>query len=81
MTITVQLFGMQARLADTRALRLDLPDQADCRAALERLAADCPALSESIAASRLAVNHRYAEPDQRLLPGDEVALIGMISGG
>ncbi|MEM6550935.1 MAG: MoaD/ThiS family protein [Planctomycetota bacterium] len=81
MQITIQLFGMQARLADTRAVELDLPDNADCQAALDRLAADCPALAESIPASRLAVNQHYAEPHHRLTAGDEVALIGMISGG
>ncbi|MEM6391756.1 MAG: MoaD/ThiS family protein [Planctomycetota bacterium] len=81
MQITIQLFGMQARLADARVIQLDLPEDADCQAALDRLAVDYPALTDSLPGSRLAVNQHYAEPDRRLAPGDEVALIGMISGG
>ncbi|MEM1211780.1 MAG: MoaD/ThiS family protein [Planctomycetota bacterium] len=81
MTITVHLFGMQARLADSRSLQLELPDDANCGAILERLGVEYPALSPSLSGSRLAVNHRYAEPDEKLAEDDEVALIGMISGG
>lgn len=33
------------------------------------------------AACRLAVNHGFAEDDQRLEPGDELALIPPVSGG
>lgn len=48
---------------------------------LEALARESEALAPSLAASRLAVNHAFVGDEHALSPGDEVALIGMVSGG
>jgi molybdopterin converting factor small subunit len=48
---------------------------------LRALAAAEPALARSLPKSRLAVNFEFADPSQSIHCGDELALIGMISGG
>ena len=45
------------------------------------LADAMPQLRGSLATSRVAVNHRFADKNERIDEGDEVALIGMVSGG
>ena len=62
--------------AGARELTLELPDGARVRDALESLgdlAAGLPLV--------MAVNREYAEEDQVLDPGDELALIPPVSGG
>lgn len=78
--VTVLLFGPQAALAGVRQLRLDVPEGtvAGVRAAL---AAACPALAASLASSRLAVNQEFAGDADLVSASDEIALIGMVSGG
>lgn len=81
MNIDVKLFGPQARLAGARALRVELgetPTVAQVRAALAEIS---PALAPSLAASRFAVNHEFANDADTVKATDEVALIGMVSGG
>lgn len=76
------LFGPQAQLAETRQVALrfdrDAVTAADVLAALRDAA---PRLSDSLGTSRLAVDHEFAAADRVIAPGDEVALIGMVSGG
>ncbi len=82
MTLRVMLFGPQAQLAGRRHLDVDLRgDSITCRALLRRLARVSPALAPSLRSSRLAVNHEFARDDRRVLSSDDVALIGMVSGG
>ena len=82
MTVTVLLFGPQAQQAGRREVALDLPGQtATCADIRRALAGEVPALHESVTRSRLAVNHEYADDQQPVREGDEVALIGMVSGG
>ena len=81
MRVRVLLFGPQADAAGRSAVELELPEPADCRTLRERLAAAHPELAPSMAASRLAVNHEFAPPEQTIREGDEVALIGLVSGG
>jgi molybdopterin converting factor small subunit len=80
--ITVKLFGPQAQLARTRELIVELPDEdvtcGELRQILTRMQSP---LSASLAASRLAVNQAFAAEDDPVRAGDEVALIGLISGG
>lgn len=82
MRVDVLIFGPQASLVGSDrvpiALAGDRPSVSDVIAALGVAA---PALAPSLDTSRLAVNHAYASEDQVILPGDEVALIGMVSGG
>lgn len=79
--ITVKLFGPQARLAGASELAVEVPEPATCRAIVAQLRAAAPALAASLANSRLAVNHAFAADDEPVAANDEVALIGMVSGG
>jgi len=47
----------------------------------DQLAIQYPALETSIAISRLAVNQEFAAAESWIQADDEVALIGLISGG
>lgn len=78
---TVLLFGPQARLAGKREVNLDLPDDADVAAVLRALADAEPSLVPSMNVSRLAINQDFADADRRIGANDELALIGLISGG
>lgn len=82
MQIIVRLFGPAAQTVGRREIQLMLDEKratcADLRAAL---AASEPALQALLPACRIAVNQEFAAEDQLLRAGDEVALIGMVSGG
>lgn len=82
MQINVLLFGPQATLAGARSVDVDL-DSASPTAGevLAALADAAPTLVGSLASSRLAINHEFASSDHTVGPDDEVALIGMVSGG
>src|ERR671939_1547859 len=76
MEVTVRLFAMLRERAGAREVTLDLPDGArvsDALAALEGLADGLPLV--------MAVNREYANEDQVLDAGDELALIPPVSGG
>jgi len=82
MTLTLKLFGPQAQLAGTRELTLELPvDTLTCGELRDHLARACSPLTDSLRASRFAVNQAFAGDDDLVRSGDEVALIGLISGG
>lgn len=81
-TLTVKLFGPQARLAEQRELVVEVDaDPPTAAAVLAAVSSACPAISGSVPASKLAVNHAVAEPTDTVQPGDELALIGMLGGG
>lgn len=54
------------------------PTVADLR---QRLGEAEPVLAPLLRGSRFAVNHEFAREDQQLGPEDEIALIGLVSGG
>ena len=82
MTVTVLLFGPQAQLAGHREIAVDVPgDVATVGAVLAALGEAAGELRDSLRTSRLAVNHEFATEETVINPGDEVALIGMVSGG
>lgn len=82
MEVTVRLFGQEAsavgRAAMTVRLDGDRCTPAALRAAL--LAAE-PRLAATLPHCRLAVNHAFASEMQPITATDEVALIGLVSGG
>lgn len=45
------------------------------------IAAQAPTLKPMLGAARVAVNHSFVGPDHPIGERDEVALIGMVSGG
>ena len=94
MEVTVKLFGAEAEAvgeasvvvqvaggAGNGADGVDGADGADCAAVRSALAAACPALEPLLSHARFAVNSSYATDDTVIMPGDEVALIGLVSGG
>jgi len=81
MRVRVLLFGPQADAASRSEVAVALPDGATCADLRSRLAAEVPALAKRLDASRFAVNHEFAPEDAALTEQDEVALIGMVSGG
>ncbi|TWT41424.1 MoaD/ThiS family protein [Botrimarina hoheduenensis] len=82
MVVQVLLFGPQARLVGSPSLPVEiLEDRITAARVLATLAESVPQLAASLPASRLAVNHEFAESHTPIKPGDEVALIGMVSGG
>jgi molybdopterin converting factor small subunit len=81
-SIRVLLFGPLAQRAGRRVVDIDAPlEPATCAELRARLAAAHPALGPLLPACRIAVNGRFALEDEVVTPEDEVALIGMVSGG
>lgn len=74
--INVRLFAALRERAGRDELELELPDGACVRDALA--AVDDLAGGLSLV---LAINREYADPDAKLSPGDELALIPPVSGG
>jgi sulfur carrier protein ThiS len=81
MTIVVHLFGPQAVLAGTRELPVDVPSGITAGDLLASLAATDARLAPSLRYSRIAVNFEFVGADAVVTEHDEVALIGMLSGG
>lgn len=81
MQIDILLFGTQAKLAQTDTVKIELQDPPTVASALTALGKTMPTLAPTLGVSRLAVNHAYAAEDDLLSEDDEVALIGMVSGG
>lgn len=81
MTVVVKLFGPDALAVGRPQLAFELPPESTCRELRQKLRQAAPRLAGSLTASRFAVNHVFANEAQPLRPGDEVALIGMVSGG
>ena len=81
MQVEVLLFGPQAAIVGAERAVVDVVDDATAADVLRELAHRAPGLEESLRTSRLAVNHEFAAADQPIATGDEVALIGMVSGG
>jgi MoaE-MoaD fusion protein len=76
MEVTVRLFAMLRERAGAREVTLELPDGArvsDALAELGSIAEGLPLV--------MAVNREYADVDQVLDSGDELALIPPVSGG
>lgn len=80
MTLDVLLFASYADALGAPAVRVTLPDQARVADVVQavRSLAGAAALPER---PLVAVNHRYAKPDQLVRATDEVALIPPVAGG
>jgi len=83
MNVTVRLFGPQARMADRDSIVIELPEtEPTCARLREALSEAAPQLNGSLAGSRFAVNYEYVVDERtQIHASDEVALIGMVSGG
>ncbi len=76
MHVTVRLFAGLRERAGTDQVQLELPEGARVGDALGEMAALTTGLPVV-----MAVNREYADSDQPLRPGDELALIPPVSGG
>lgn len=81
MRIEIMLFGEEARAAGANTLAVDLDAPATCGSLREAMRDQSPALGPSLGWARLAVNGRYADDDTPIDQTDELALIGLVSGG
>ena len=80
MTVRVLLFASYADALGAPEIRLDLPDGARVRDVLERV--QRMAAGKRIPGNPMvAVNERYASPDQAVTAADEVAIIPPVAGG
>jgi MoaE-MoaD fusion protein len=77
MEVTVRLFAMLRERAGAGEVELELPEGARVSDALERLGELAPDGLPLV----MAVNREYADDDQVLSAGDELALIPPVSGG
>lgn len=81
MDVTVMLFGPQADLAGCREIQLQVDATATCAELRRALASHCPTLIPSLGDSRFAVNQQMVDDNHVVQACDEVALIGLVSGG
>jgi molybdopterin synthase catalytic subunit len=81
MEITVRLFGPEAEVTGRSQVTVDVDSTATCGQLRVALAQHEPSLAPYLPACRLAVNHEFAGDEHPLSEQDEVALIGLVSGG
>jgi molybdopterin converting factor small subunit len=82
MLARVKLFGPMRQAVGQSELALLLKaDPPTCAALRQEVRASEPRLAEMLAGCRFAVNGRFAGEELRLAEGDEIALIGFVSGG
>ncbi|QDT35869.1 MoaD/ThiS family protein [Stratiformator vulcanicus] len=81
-TLTVLVFGPQARMVKGETLIVPhqgLPTTAG--SILTNIGEHFPPLRPSLSRSKLAVNHEIADADTIIDGSEELALIGLVSGG
>ncbi|HEY4278344.1 MAG TPA: molybdenum cofactor biosynthesis protein MoaE [Conexibacter sp.] len=78
MNVRVRLFAMLRERAGASELQLELPDGARVR---DALATDQVVALAGGLSLVMAVNREYADEEQVLAPGDELALVPPVSGG
>jgi molybdopterin converting factor small subunit len=87
MVIRILLFGPEAAALQREEVMVTLPGGASWGDLRSQLGSEFPALAPGLAAARFAVNGEFV-PDGPgnagsvpLREGDEIALIGLVSGG
>ena len=80
-TITVLLFAMYRERVSENCLRLTVEHPATVFSVLQQLQVEHPGIGPLVEHTLVAVNQEYAEGDQILSEGDELALIPPVSGG
>lgn len=82
MQVNVKVLGALPAILGRNNIELHFATEpVTCRELQSRLVEEGTEYSRVLAACRLAVNHEFASPDQMIREQDEVALIGMVSGG
>jgi molybdopterin converting factor small subunit len=82
MRVEILLFGPLASLAGENRLVVEAPGGTlTCGVLREAVAAAHPSLASPLRLHRFAVNQELVDDAAPVREGDEVALIGMVSGG
>lgn len=82
MKMTVLLFGPYADVVNDSSVTVDIASPTCSAGEVKALLADqYPMLRGMLSAAILAVNHQAVRPDQVVHESDEIAVIGMVSGG
>ncbi len=82
MTVIIKLFGPLRRAAGREEVVIAVEQQRPtCGEIRARLVADEPLLAGMLPACRFAINHAFVAEDCEITECDEVALIGLTSGG
>jgi molybdopterin converting factor subunit 1 len=79
--IRVLFFGLLKDICGGAEDRIELPEGATAGAVFEHYAATFPKLRQMASSVVLARNHEFANTGERLMEGDEVALLPPVSGG
>ncbi|TWU11109.1 MoaD/ThiS family protein [Allorhodopirellula heiligendammensis] len=80
--LQVLVFGPQAHSVGTDRLHIaDVHVPITASSLLSKISDAYPDLAASIGLSRIAINHQFAAPEQLISLDDEIALVGLISGG
>jgi molybdopterin converting factor subunit 1 len=79
--VEVLLFGAAADRAGTRKVELEIEERSTLAEVWPLLAEMYPDLSSMRDTLAFAVNGEYARMDERVDPGDEVAVLPPVSGG
>jgi molybdopterin converting factor small subunit len=77
----VLLFGAEAKAVGRPSVQVEVPVGSTCQTIGECLAEAHVALRPFLKSARFAVNSEFAALNRTVREGDEVALIGMVSGG
>jgi molybdopterin converting factor subunit 1 len=80
-TITVRLFASARERAGKDRVSLSMPPGCTVGGLRRELARLEPALAPLLEKSAIAVNRRYADGEQLIAEGDEVAIIPPVAGG
>lgn len=81
MNVRVLLFGPAAMAAGTDSVTVSAVGAATAGLVLAAIGEQFPTLRPFTRGGRLAVNANYADAATRVVAGDEVALISLVSGG
>ncbi|GAB4421141.1 MAG: hypothetical protein Kow002_09890 [Anaerolineales bacterium] len=81
MKLTVRLFATLKDRVGASRVALELPENATVADLLDALVRVHPAVEPSLKSLLISVNQEYAGREQKLFPGDEVALFPPVSGG
>jgi molybdopterin converting factor small subunit len=79
MKVQVLFFGATAETVGEREIEMDFPESARAGDAFGQIIADFPALVRH--KLLFAVNQEYANGDEQLKNGDELAIFTAVSGG
>jgi molybdopterin synthase catalytic subunit len=79
--VRVLLFGVLKDLAGRSSDTLSLPDHATAADVISHYSQHLSKSQQILNSIAISVNQEYARPEDRLRPGDEVALLPPVSGG